>query len=193
MSKNKRVQILLETEIQAIYSYPIFSDTDRTIYFSFTETEIKALNRLNTISHKIYFLLQVAYYKAKNIIFDICFEKSADDVNYILRNLFRNSSSAIHNLSLKIKKRINHFVREYDKKSDDYAKEELYKIKLTINQYQPELSKVINLFNTKDFDNLLFKKVKKKAFNIISREILIKMEQILANKQLDKREFIWNY
>jgi len=73
MQNSQRLQILTAQEIVAIYDRPRFTDMERRHYFSLIESELSSV-KLRSIngqaaSSKLYFILQVGYFKAKHLIF----------------------------------------------------------------------------------------------------------------------------
>jgi hypothetical protein len=59
-----RLKILANDEIQALYTYLPFTDEDRQLYFSLFETEGTAMRHL-PVRTRIYFILQLGYFKAQ--------------------------------------------------------------------------------------------------------------------------------
>jgi hypothetical protein len=88
-----RLTILTAKEIQALYSLPQFTDEERETYFSLDLREQPALDRIRHLTAKIYFLLQLGYFKAKRQFFVFELHAVADDVAYILRRYFPDAPS----------------------------------------------------------------------------------------------------
>ena len=65
----KRLAILSRDEIEAIYGRPCFTKEERGEYFSLSPAEQVALEQLRFVNAKIYFILQLGYFKARNMFF----------------------------------------------------------------------------------------------------------------------------
>ena len=55
--QSKRLSILSQPEAQEVYSIPVLNARDREHFFTFTEDESAAVQRLHNHRHRIYFLL----------------------------------------------------------------------------------------------------------------------------------------
>ncbi len=86
-----------------------------------------------------------------------------------------------------------HYVRTYDQKAEEYAKDEVYNSKAIINQYQPEVGKVLGMFGNNKLDHYRFRKIKQKAFSFIPENILKKITKTIQNDRVDKKEFLWDF
>lgn len=87
-----------------------------------------------------------------------------------------------------------HYVRAYDKKAEDYAKEEIGNAKTIISQYQLQTAKIFDLFSKNSLSNYKFKEIKKKVFRyIISEDLLKKISKFMKRNKIDKKEFLWDF
>ena len=68
-SRNRRLKILGQEEIEALYGRPRFSEEEREQYFALTPAEQKALDELGSIPSQITFILQLGYFKARRLFF----------------------------------------------------------------------------------------------------------------------------
>src|SRR4029453_1571257 len=59
----KRLRILEEDEIEALYERPHFTDEERLKYFGLSPTEKATLDQFHSIKSRIYFILQLGYFK----------------------------------------------------------------------------------------------------------------------------------
>lgn len=84
----ERIKILSDSEIQEIYGFPIFTDEDRKTYFSLSDNEKRELNTLSNFGTKIYFNLQLGYFKAKQLFFNHDNYDTKTDITFILKNSF---------------------------------------------------------------------------------------------------------
>ena len=88
MTNIKWLYILAEAEISDIYACPDFNADERAIYFDINQMELDALNQYSATKTRIYFILQLAYFKAKHQFFTFNFEDVKRDVSYILSKFF---------------------------------------------------------------------------------------------------------
>ena len=86
-TKSQRIRLLNEHEINAIYSLPHFTEVERHHYFQLSAEEKSALNGYHP-SAKVYFVLQLAYFKAKHLLFDFTFYAMREDVKYVMSRHF---------------------------------------------------------------------------------------------------------
>lgn len=94
MKKNRRLQILAEQELLAIYDRPRFNDAERRHYFSLSESELASvkLRSINGVaaSAKLYLILQIGYFKAKHLFFNFQYIDVMDDCTFILSTYMPN-------------------------------------------------------------------------------------------------------
>ncbi|WP_373896185.1 Tn3 family transposase [Virgibacillus sp. CBA3643] len=90
-TKQKRLSILGEDEIKAIFGRPNFTYEDRCYYFSLSEPEKELLQRLRSVKSKAYFVLQLGYFKAKHLFFTFDLYEVEEDLQYVLKQYFNNS------------------------------------------------------------------------------------------------------
>lgn len=90
MHNLNRLYLLPDAEIADLYARPIFNKNERMLYFSMTKDELYALGQFRTLKTKVYFLLQLAYFKAKNQFFTFSFEDVKVDISYIMYIFFQN-------------------------------------------------------------------------------------------------------
>lgn len=82
MANIKRISLLSETEINDLYARPDFNQHERTLYFSINEVERDVLNHYSNVRTRVYFILQLGYFKARQQFFKFTFEDVLDDVEY---------------------------------------------------------------------------------------------------------------
>lgn len=87
MSQN-RLHVLTQDEIKALYAQPNFTQEERHEYFSLTSAEQVVLDRQHTDISKLYFILQLGYFKAKHRFFSFDFAYVPDDISYLSRRYF---------------------------------------------------------------------------------------------------------
>lgn len=89
MDKNKkRIDLLPLVEINELYARPIFNDEERMLYFTLNEEEILAANQYSHAKTRLYFMLQLGYFKAKQQFFSFDLEEVIEDVQFINKFYF---------------------------------------------------------------------------------------------------------
>jgi len=89
-AEQKRLGILGDDELEAIYGRPCFSPEERCTYFSLFQPEKELLPLLRSVSSRVYFVLQLGYFKAKHRYFTFDFQEVAEDLQYVLKQHFDN-------------------------------------------------------------------------------------------------------
>src|SRR6266487_4233108 len=79
----KRLRILGDDEIQALYGRPCFTDDERLEYFALSPTEKSALEQLHSIKSRIYFILQLGYFKSHHMFFMFDLPAVEEDARYV--------------------------------------------------------------------------------------------------------------
>jgi hypothetical protein len=88
--QNKRLNILTEKEIEALYAIPQLTLEERDSFFSLDPLETKLLKSIRYLNAAVYFLLQLGYFKAKKQFFVFELYEAGNDVVYLLRRYFPN-------------------------------------------------------------------------------------------------------
>lgn len=65
MENIKRIQLLSSTEVEELYARPDFNAHEQHLYFSLTQSEREALAQFSKTKTRIFFILQLGYFKAK--------------------------------------------------------------------------------------------------------------------------------
>ncbi len=84
----KRLKILSDDEIEAIYGIPRFTNEERIEYFSLSPSEKAILGQLHSIKSRIYFILQLGYFRARHIFFAFNIREVYEDAKYIQEQYF---------------------------------------------------------------------------------------------------------
>ncbi len=87
-TNEKRLRILSDDEIQAIYGRPRFTEEDREQYFSLSPQEKPALEQFHSLKSRICFLLQLGYFKARHLFFPFDLRETREDVEHIREKYF---------------------------------------------------------------------------------------------------------
>ncbi len=103
MHNLNRLYLLPDAEIADLYARPIFNKNEQLLYFEMNKLELDALNQFGVLKTKVYFILQLAYFKAKNQFFTFEFEDVRTDVDYVISTFFKNSCQILQgNINRKI-------------------------------------------------------------------------------------------
>lgn len=65
LENNNRIQLLSGTEVEELYSRPEFNIHEQRLYFTLTQSERDVLTQFSTTKTRIFFILQLGYFKAK--------------------------------------------------------------------------------------------------------------------------------
>jgi len=79
----KRLKILTNNEIQELYGLPHFFQDEREKYFYLNPLEMEELSNLRSKSSKVYFILQLGYFKAKKMFFIFSQQEVQEDIEYM--------------------------------------------------------------------------------------------------------------
>jgi len=93
MTLKNRLQLLSEAEIEDLYARPNFNAAERELYFTMTQQELNALSQYSTTKTRVFFILQLGYFKASQKIFAFTFDEVRDDVDYILAKYYKIGGS----------------------------------------------------------------------------------------------------
>jgi TnpA family transposase len=84
----KRLRILGDDEIAALYEHPRFTDEERMEYFSLAPAEKAMLEQFHSIKSRLYCILQLGYFKARHLFFAIELQEVMEDAGYIQQRYF---------------------------------------------------------------------------------------------------------
>jgi hypothetical protein len=87
-TRQKRLQILSADEIEAVYGRPRFTPEERLEYFTLSPVEKAALEPFHSIKSRIYGILQLGYFKARQMFFVFSLHEVAEDARYIQERYF---------------------------------------------------------------------------------------------------------
>jgi len=84
----RRLKILGNDEIEALYERPHFTPEEQKEYFLLSPKELTAMEQLHSIKSRIYYLLQLGYFKARHLFFRFNLREVTEDVRYIIEQYF---------------------------------------------------------------------------------------------------------
>ena len=95
MNNIKRIYLLPDAEIDDLYERPIFNKNEQLLYFEMTQAELNVLDQFRNLKTKVYLILQLSYFKAKNQFFTFQFEEVSSDVEYVLLKFFNKTGTSL--------------------------------------------------------------------------------------------------
>lgn len=90
----KRLIILGNAEIDAVYGRPRFTQEERDEYFTLSAQEKEALGQLHSLKSRAFFILQLGYFKARRMFFLFGFGDVGEDAAYIRERYFPDFDDA---------------------------------------------------------------------------------------------------
>jgi len=85
---SKRLKILSKAEIKALYDRPNFTPEEQLLYFSLTPSEEEAVKWLGTFASRVFFVLQLGYFKAQHQIYLFPIQDVQEDAKYVQGRYF---------------------------------------------------------------------------------------------------------
>ena len=95
MPNAEHLCLLSEAERADLYARPDFNSVEQALYFSLNDRERMLLNQYSNIKTKVYFILQLGYFKAKHQFFKFKLEDVGIDVKYILAHFFNRTKGML--------------------------------------------------------------------------------------------------
>jgi TnpA family transposase len=89
----RRLQILGEDEIEAVYGRPIFNYEERALYFSLSAPEKATLNQFHTFQSRIFYILQLGYFKVRQQFFAFTIQDVVADASHVQQTYFSDYPS----------------------------------------------------------------------------------------------------
>jgi len=84
----KQLVILSDDEIGKLYGLPKFDENARLKYFDLDQSEKPVINTIHRVFAKVYFILQLGYFKAKQLFYVFDLESVEVDARYVCRHYF---------------------------------------------------------------------------------------------------------
>src|SRR5215510_155076 len=84
----KRLSILGDEEIDALYGRPRFTPDERQECFAFSPPELAALEPFRSHPSRLYAMLQLGYFKARQQFFVFSLPEVAEDIRYLQERYF---------------------------------------------------------------------------------------------------------
>lgn len=94
LENNKRIHLLSSTEVEELYARPEFNAYEQRLYFTLNQSERSALTQHSNIKTRIYFILQLGYFKAKQQFFNFSLDDVSNDVQFIMSSYYSDTTSS---------------------------------------------------------------------------------------------------
>ncbi len=86
----KRLRIISPSEYRKIYERPIFIASDRNLFFKLDEAELSHVIKSKSITARVFFVLQLGYFKCSFRFFNFDLVDCKQDSEYIIERYFNN-------------------------------------------------------------------------------------------------------
>lgn len=90
------IKLFTQDEYDNLYTLPHFTDEERSYFFTLSLRDQKLIDSCAGLTHKLYCILSIGYFRAKQNLIDFTFEEIADDCSYILEHYFGGAKAPIH-------------------------------------------------------------------------------------------------
>ncbi|MCD8542678.1 MAG: DUF4158 domain-containing protein [Gammaproteobacteria bacterium] len=97
--RDKRLKILSKSEINELYDLPTFSHQEQQSYFHLNEKEFQLMDSRGSLTSKVYFILQLGYFKATSQFFDFRLSDVKSDMQFVLQHHFNGKKLSSDSIS----------------------------------------------------------------------------------------------
>ena len=93
-NKSRRLSVLAPSEQKIIYGLPILNSEERKYYFCLTDSDQEIIDiQIRGLESKVYYILQLIYFKISFRFFKFKFSDATEDIDYILKKYFSEESN----------------------------------------------------------------------------------------------------
>jgi len=85
---NDRINLLTDAEVKDLYARPEFTAAERKHFFSLAKPDYALLQKHKKLKPKVYFILQLGYFRAAKQFYKFSFEDAVEDITYIIQTYF---------------------------------------------------------------------------------------------------------
>jgi hypothetical protein len=194
MKRKNRINLLPDIKINELYNIPNFTDQEMEIFFSLSVDDHLLLNQYKTIKLKIYFIIQLGYFRATQQFYDFNLEDIHREVLYVTNLYFdlplKNITSKPYRTIIKSQQAVILNFYEYQDWSPKFAPQIEVHLSELIKYYpKPEVA-TLELF--KYFEQIKIVIPSYRVLQDIYSKILSEHEEKLNNLILDIPEDIQN-
>ncbi len=86
----KRLRIISLSEYKKVYERPVFTASDRNLFFKLDEVQLSHVVKSKSITVKVFFILQLGYFKCSSRFFKFDLLSCKQDSEYIIEHYFNN-------------------------------------------------------------------------------------------------------
>jgi len=97
--RKARLKILEQSEIDDLYALPVYTYEDRKHYFALNHDEELIIKPMRTLASKVYFILQLGFFRTKNMFFSFTQDEVYNDIQHILKYTL-SETKALKNLQV---------------------------------------------------------------------------------------------
>lgn len=88
MAYQKRLTILLDSEVKDLFGIPIYSIEEQRVYFALNDVEAKVVNAIQDRLHRCFFIVLLGYFKTKPICLNPNFGDVENDLRFVAQEHF---------------------------------------------------------------------------------------------------------
>lgn len=92
LENNKHIQLLSGTEVEELYARPEFNAHEQRLYFTLMQSERATLAQFSNTKTRIYFILQLGYFKAKQQFFNFSLDDVSHDARFIVNTYYSDTT-----------------------------------------------------------------------------------------------------
>lgn len=115
MATHLMIKLFTQKELNDLYGIPEFTDEERLYFFTLSSRDQEILDSFKKLEDKIYFILSLGYFKAKNCLIKFTFKTSKKDFLYLIDTYFPKEKLPKQLPSPKQQDRIQNKILDYEK------------------------------------------------------------------------------
>lgn len=89
----ERINLLPDVKINKIYNLPNFTEQEIELFFNLSKNDYILLNKYRTLRNKIYFIIQLGYFRATQAFYNFDLEEIPEQVSCIYHRYFDDPES----------------------------------------------------------------------------------------------------
>ncbi|MBL4868532.1 MAG: DUF4158 domain-containing protein [Pseudomonadales bacterium] len=95
--------ILTDNEQVQLYAQPLFAPREQTVFFTLSNEEQQACDRLEGTFQKVHFILLLGYFKAKKTRLELTWGQVKEDLRYLYQRYYPEAPQYRKNLSNRVR------------------------------------------------------------------------------------------
>lgn len=105
-NQGKRLSILSLPEAKELYSVPQFSPHEQEYFFTLTDDELAAVNRINSYRNRIHLILMMGYFRVKRVCLVYGWKDIDEDYRYVAERYYPKANKQNKNLDRQTRSRL---------------------------------------------------------------------------------------